>query len=743
MDCQCEQKIKIFRGDDTNWNGENLLNFVVTSETVDLSTMTAKFIVGSIVFDNIPLTTGEFTINFTHQQTASMPWGLNKGVLQILDADKRIKTVTNAINLFVTSEPIAEESQTINVTVPEGSEIQIGLQVGIKYVTYDEFEQTVIQLNNEINKKVSKSGDFMTGPLSFEDFSISSGDGMAKIEGAKYGLRVDTTTGLGASLLTVGGRGDILTSLDVKSAYSPTGTDPVNGQAVASAISTKQNTIPDLADIRSGAALGETAVQPATMTAALATKQDKLTTTQMQAVDSGANSTNIGQIATNTATIATKQDIINDLTTIRSGAALGATALQPNDNITELVNNAGYITNTDYATTSVGGVGKVSTGYGLSINGSGYFNVIKATDAEIAAKTQAYNPIVPANLDYAIAQGITNNQTTLTASQKTAALDWLGGLTASKIALMAPYIQKYEVGNFNTQEVVNATDLLAATGDLHALNLDLSQNTVLKKLTAAGTSGSLANLSGVLVSKSAPFDHSLSPQLDVSYSTLNRAALVNLFHSMPYNVGYNVIGNPTIVDGIVTDFSRTSYLRTNLQFDFSQTDYEFVIRATPHAVSTRNAAIVGTKTSGLRIYFKQDVIECIPATGGATPLAVRGTFDVSSFYYVRLMRKGNVYTLDYSSDGINYTGTVSVTNQQHLSSNLFLQFGYYGGDGWDPLDGSIDIAHSYIKGNGAIWFRGTATMSKTCDVRGCSGTADLTAEDKAIVTDKGWSLTVA
>lgn len=39
-----------------------------------------------------------------------------------------------------------------------------------------------------------------------------------------------------------------------------------------------------------------------------------------------------------------KQNTISDLSTIRSGASLGATALQPNDNITELVNNAGYIT---------------------------------------------------------------------------------------------------------------------------------------------------------------------------------------------------------------------------------------------------------------------------------------------------------------------------------------------------------------------------------------------------------------
>lgn len=39
-----------------------------------------------------------------------------------------------------------------------------------------------------------------------------------------------------------------------------------------------------------------------------------------------------------------KQNTISDLSTIRSGAALGATSLQPNDNISELNNNAGYIT---------------------------------------------------------------------------------------------------------------------------------------------------------------------------------------------------------------------------------------------------------------------------------------------------------------------------------------------------------------------------------------------------------------
>lgn len=39
-----------------------------------------------------------------------------------------------------------------------------------------------------------------------------------------------------------------------------------------------------------------------------------------------------------------KQDFISDLSTIRSGAELGATSIQPNDNVSELTNDAGYIT---------------------------------------------------------------------------------------------------------------------------------------------------------------------------------------------------------------------------------------------------------------------------------------------------------------------------------------------------------------------------------------------------------------
>jgi hypothetical protein len=62
-----------------------------------------------------------------------------------------------------------------------------------------------------------------------------------------------------------------------------------------------------------------------------ALNNSSFTANQWAAINSGATTANIGQIATNTTAIAGKQDIISDLTTIRNGAAAGATALQPAD----------------------------------------------------------------------------------------------------------------------------------------------------------------------------------------------------------------------------------------------------------------------------------------------------------------------------------------------------------------------------------------------------------------------------
>ena len=91
---------------------------------------------------------------------------------------------------------------------------------------------------------------------------------------------------------------------------------------VNTGLATKQNTIPDLAQIRSGATAGASAVQPSDL-AAVATTGD---------YNSLNNRPNLTVYATKTEVntgLAAKQDTISDLSAIRAGAQAGATAVQP------------------------------------------------------------------------------------------------------------------------------------------------------------------------------------------------------------------------------------------------------------------------------------------------------------------------------------------------------------------------------------------------------------------------------
>ena len=93
----------------------------------------------------------------------------------------------------------------------------------------------------------------------------------------------------------------------------------VSESELTTALADKQDVISDLTDIRSGAAAGATAVQPAALddyattaavTTALASKQDTLSSSQLTAVNSGITSSLVTQIGTNTTAISGKQDTL-------------------------------------------------------------------------------------------------------------------------------------------------------------------------------------------------------------------------------------------------------------------------------------------------------------------------------------------------------------------------------------------------------------------------------------------------
>ena len=112
----------------------------------------------------------------------------------------------------------------------------------------------------------------------------------------------------------------------------------ISNLATKGELNAKQDVINDLETIRSGAAKGATSLQSVPSEYA----------TEQWVNEQGflKEHQDISNLATK-AELATKQDVISDLETIRSGAALGATALQsvPSEYVTETeLNNKGYLT---------------------------------------------------------------------------------------------------------------------------------------------------------------------------------------------------------------------------------------------------------------------------------------------------------------------------------------------------------------------------------------------------------------
>lgn len=323
----------------------------------------------------------------------------------------------------------------------------------------------------------------------------------------------------------------------------------------------------------------------------------------------------------------------------------------------------------------------------------------------------------------------------------------IDALVNGKLAPMAYYMQDEGVYVMNSQAVVNANSLLEATGNFRALNLDLSSNNLLTKLTANGTSGSLANLASVVVSKSAPFDNNTSPQIDVSYTELDRAALVNLFNSLPYNVGYTVMGSPTIASGVASGFTNSNYLITPISADFKNVT-EFVIKIKPTSVSQSVAQYIfsGLGTGGSNAAYVRISPNNIYFTSRSTDVTFVSNPAVDTWYWLKYTNDGTEQKFYYSTDGTNYT--LTATRNIQFVDNGDTRPLYFGRTSWGAGDeysftGEIDVSNSYFEINSWPWFTGKADMTKTCSVVGCTGTADLTQTDKDIALNKGWALTVA
>lgn len=244
------------------------------------------------------------------------------------------------------------------------------------------------------------------------------------------------------------------------------------------------------------------------------------TSVQWSAINSGATTTNIGQIAVNTSAIASntsaiatnttnigintsvievhtsaiadlatsKQDTIADLETIRAGATAGATALQPNDNITELNNNAGYIS----GITSIMIVDALTyTPYDGTTNPEGFISGIDFLDVVDALGYTPYDNSNPSGFississsDVTTALGYTPYDSTNPSGYiSSASVSTLTDVTLSSVANGQALLYNSTSGKWENKNIVTSISWGGITGTL-ADQTDL-QNALNEKTTMA------------------------------------------------------------------------------------------------------------------------------------------------------------------------------------------------------------------------------------------------------------------
>ena len=155
------------------------------------------------------------------------------------------------------------------------------------------------------------------------------------------------------------------------------------------------------------------------------------TAAQWAAINSGATTTNIGQIAINTASIGTlaaltttvKSSLVEAINEVNGTAGSKVSDVQVNS--TSVVTNG--VANIPKAELNgtYGVVKLYNYDAGLTVTNNG-LAVLGAADFQITGKTATSRPIMPGKIDLAVKTGVTTNTLALSSAEKAAANSWLG-----------------------------------------------------------------------------------------------------------------------------------------------------------------------------------------------------------------------------------------------------------------------------------------------------------------------------
>lgn len=152
--------IKIFKGDDTDFNGGKWLTINLTTD-LDLTGF-----IGVFTLDKFKVTKSaaskSIDLVIPRSFTSKMAVGEYAGVFQLIDTNGRYLTVTNTIPFQVTQEVFTPQGDEINLQVPENYPVEISLSIYGGAVDYD-----------KLANLPTFNGKEWKGPLTFESENIA------------------------------------------------------------------------------------------------------------------------------------------------------------------------------------------------------------------------------------------------------------------------------------------------------------------------------------------------------------------------------------------------------------------------------------------------------------------------------------------------------------------------------------------------------------------------------------------
>lgn len=308
------------------------------------------------------------------------------------------------------------------------------------------------------------------------------------------------------------------------------------------------------------------------------------------------------------------------------------------------------------------------------------------------------------------------------------------------------------------KDYISATNMgsfITNAQSLYPTKLDVSKATNLTKIGSNGTSNiSMRGLRGLKVSNEAPFTGA-SPQIDVSYTGLDRDALVELFQSLPTVTnsqtlkcvacsGNNLtkVGSPAIDEnGVVSGFDDSNRIdfKAFAINDYYELGTKIVFNELPSSSVTVN--IIGTtylySTLGFKVYgstLYSAVRYLLNGSRSTVTVSLSNfTLQTNITYFVKLIIKDKKYQIFISTDKVNWLGS----NIANLPDGAVILNPQTGNNQAGLL--RIGGGTQYSSFNGSIWIEETYAKTDTNYlVKGY-----LLDTDKAIATDKGWGLVLS